>query len=75
MSQAMEIHHEKNMPAPAEGPDQFVSMLERVANNPDIPIDRLEKMLALKERQEDRLRSQMQEDREYAAKRAFFTAM
>lgn len=32
--------------------DAMISMIERVAMNPDIPIDRLESMLALKERHE-----------------------
>jgi hypothetical protein len=74
-AQAVELSHNNNMPAHVGGDDQLVSMIERVVNNPEIPIDRLEQMLALKERQEDRLRAQMREDREYAAKRAFFAAM
>jgi hypothetical protein len=53
----------------------MVAMIERIAMDPNIPIDRLEKMLAMKERMEDRNREMAREDREYAAKTAYFTAM
>lgn len=72
MSQAMEIHKDDHMPANAPaGSDQFVSMIERVAMDPNLPIERLERMLAMKERMEDRAR----EDDERTAKRAYFSAM
>jgi hypothetical protein len=49
----------------------MVAMIERIAMDPSIPIERLEQMLAMKERMEDRAR----EDDERAAKRAYFAAM
>lgn len=57
----------------ASRPDQdgMISMIERVVMSPEIPIDRLEQMLALKERMEDRAR----EDDERQAKKAYFAAM
>lgn len=56
---------EPQAPAPV---DNMVSMIERVALNPDLPIDRLEQMLAMKERMEDRARL----DDERAARKAFY---
>lgn len=53
----------------------MVAMIERIAMDPSVPIDRLEKMLAMKERMEDRAREQLREDREYEAKTAYFAAM
>jgi hypothetical protein len=49
----------------------MVSMIERIVMDPSIPIDRLEQMLAMKERMEDRAR----EDGERQAKKAYFAAM
>ena len=53
----------------------MVAMIERIAMDPSIPIERLEQMLAMKERMEDRAREQLREDREYEAKTAYFAAM
>lgn len=53
----------------------MVAMIERIAMDPTIPIDRLEQMLAMKERMEDRNREMAREDREYEAKTAYFSAM
>lgn len=53
----------------------MVAMIERIAMDPSIPIERLEQMLAMKERMEDRAREQLREDREYEAKTAYFSAM
>lgn len=49
----------------------MVAMIERIVMDPSIPIDRLEQMLAMKERMEDRAR----EDAERQAKKAYFAAM
>lgn len=49
----------------------MVAMIERIAMDPSIPIERLEQMLALKERMEDRAR----EDDDRQAKKAYFAAM
>lgn len=49
----------------------MVAMIERIAMDPNIPIDRLEKMLAMKERMEDRAR----EDQARVARQAYFKAM
>lgn len=56
---------------PNTAPDPFVSMVERIVMDPSVPIDRLERVLAMKERMEDRARQD--EDRE--ARRAYFDAM
>lgn len=53
----------------------MVAMFERVLLDPNVPIDRLEKLLEMKYHDEDRQRQQAREDREYAAKTAYFTAM
>lgn len=57
--------------APATYHDPMVAMIERVVMDPSIPIDRLEQMVALKERMEDRAR----EDDDRQAKKAYFAAM
>jgi hypothetical protein len=49
----------------------MVSMIERIAMDPTIPLDRLERMLEMKERMEDRQR----EDEARQAQKAFFVAM
>lgn len=46
-------------------------MIERIVMDPSIPIDRLERVLAMKERMEDRAR----EDDQWRAKKAYFAAM
>lgn len=53
----------------------MVAMIERIAMDPSIPIDRLEQMLAMKERMEDRERDRIREEREHQAKTAYFAAM
>lgn len=57
--------------APATYHDPMVAMIERVAMDPSIPLDRLEQMMAMKERMEDRAR----EDDERQAKKEYFAAM
>lgn len=69
MSTAIEIRAEDKIIPASDAP--MVAMIERIAMDPNIPIDRLEKMLAMKERMEDRAR----EDAERQAKKAFFAAM
>lgn len=49
----------------------MVAMIERIVMDPTIPIDRLERMLEMKERMEDRARA----DEERQAQRAYFAAM
>lgn len=71
MSQtAIELHHGEDRIIPASDAP-MVAMIERIAMDPNIPIDRLEKMLAMKERMEDRVR----EDQDRQAKKAYFAAM
>jgi hypothetical protein len=53
----------------------MVAMIERIAMDPNVPIERLEKMLEMKYQMEDRQRDQLREDREYEAKTAYFAAM
>lgn len=52
----------------------MVAMIERIAMDPTIPIDRLEKMLAMKERMEDRSREMEREDRIETARREWLSA-
>lgn len=67
---ALELQREDTRIIPA-GDAPMVAMIERIAMDPTIPIDRLEKMLAMKERMEDRAR----EDEDRQAKKAYFAAM
>lgn len=67
---ALEIQRDDARIIPA-GDAPMVAMIERIAMDPTIPIDRLEKMLAMKERMEDRAR----EDEDRQAKKAYFAAM
>jgi len=67
---ALEIQRDEAKIIPA-GDAPMVAMIERIAMDPTIPIDRLEKMLAMKERMEDRAR----EDEDRQAKKAYFAAM
>lgn len=70
MSAALEIHTPTETQSyRADAP--MISMIERIAMDPNIPLDRLEKMLDMKERMEDRAR----EDEERQAKKAYFAAM
>lgn len=75
MNTALGIHEQQGRQVVADTPasyhDPMVSMIERVAMDPSIPIDRLEQMMALKERMEDRAR----EDEERQAKKEYFAAM
>jgi len=49
----------------------MVAMIERIVMDPNIPLDRLERMLEMKERMEDRAR----EDQAREARKAYFSAM
>lgn len=49
----------------------MMAVIERIVMDPSIPIDRLERMLAMKERMEDRAK----EDKAWEAQKAYFTAM
>lgn len=51
--------------------DPMVNMIERVVMDPNLPIERIEQMMALKERMEDRAR----EDRARDAERSFYAAL
>ncbi len=70
-AQALDIKQESNAPVYRGGDAPMISMIERIAMDPTIPLDRLEKMLDMKERMEDRAR----EDEERQAKKAYFAAM
>lgn len=52
-------------------PDHMVSMIERVVMDPSLPIERLEKMLDMKERMENRER----EDAAEESRKAYWSAM
>lgn len=51
--------------------DPMVSMIERLATDPNADLEKLERMLAMKERMEDRAR----EDRSIEAQRVFFSQL
>lgn len=70
-SQALDIQHGAEMPVHRNEDAPMISMIERIAMDPNIPLDRLEKMLDMKERMEDRARA----DEERQAKKAYFAAM
>lgn len=74
MNTAVDIRQEDSNIIPASDAP-MVAMIERIVMDPSIPIDRLEQMLAMKERMEDRARDQLRENREYEAKTAYFKAM
>jgi len=74
MAQIATIDHGA-LQAQLQPADPMISMIERIALDPTVPLDRLEQMLAMKERLEDRNRALAREDREYDAKRAYFKAM
>ncbi|NKM69204.1 ERF family protein [Rhizobium laguerreae] len=67
------VQHEDTRLVPANDAP-MVAMIERIAMDPNIPIDRLEKMLAMKERMEDRSREMAREDRIEAARREWLSA-
>ena len=72
MSTAQAIAERDEVPTDLEpARDQMVAMIERIALDPAIPIERLERVLAMKERMEDRAR----EDDDRRAKREYFAAM
>lgn len=65
---ALEVHNDSNIIPASDAP--MVAMIERIVMDPSVPIERLERMLAMKERMEDRAR----EDLDRRAKNAFFAA-
>lgn len=77
-AEAKTIDHENAVVIQSEAPrdvatdtDPFVSMVERIVTDPSVPIERLERVLAMKERMEDRAR----EDEDRRARKAYFDAM
>ena len=69
MNDLSPMEHQGGIVAAQDAP--MVAMIERIAMDPSIPLDRLEKMLDMKERMEDRAR----EDQDRQAKKAYFAAM
>ena len=55
--------------------DPFVQMIERVVLDPNASVDKLERMLALRNEEVENNRRRDREDAEIAAKRAYFAAM
>lgn len=68
MTEVAKIDREEQFHAPV---DPMVNMIERVAMNPDLPIERLERMMDLKDRHDQNIRR----DREEEAQRAYNAAM
>ena len=69
MTNAVKTFEDAQIVSAADAP--MVAMIERIAMDPSVPIERLEQMMAMKERMEDRAR----EDRERQDKRAYAAAM
>lgn len=65
------VVHDHAPMARVDEADPMISMIERIVMDPSVPIERLERMLALKERMEDRAR----EDDARRAKHAYLAAM
>ncbi|MVA98879.1 ERF family protein [Nitratireductor sp. CAU 1489] len=55
--------------------DPFVQMIERVVLDPNASVDKLERMLALRNEEVENTRRRDREDAEIAAKRSYFAAM
>ena len=56
-------------------PDPFIQMIERVVLDPNASVEKLERMLALRNEEVENTRRRDREDAEIAAKRAYFAAM
>lgn len=61
--------------APAMSASPITSTLERVVMDPNLPVERVEKVLALYYQAEDRAREQAREDAAFEAQKAYFAAM
>lgn len=59
----------------ADRPDPFIQMIERVVLDPQASVDKLERMLQLRNEEVENQRRRDREDAEFAAKRAYFAAM
>lgn len=70
---AVARHDEQSVIPISDAP--MVAMIERIVMDPSIPIDRLEQMMAMKERMEDRARTTAKEDRDFESRKAYFAAM
>ncbi len=62
-------------PAQAQQPAGVLDVIERIALNPDAPLDRVEALLRMRAEEEDRQRRLAREDAEAEAKRAFLDAL
>lgn len=71
MGNAVEIHDHQEAKIIPSNDAPMVAMIERIVMDPNIPIDRLERMLEMKERMEDRAR----QDEEREARKAYYAAM
>lgn len=56
-------------------PDPFISMIERVVLDPNASVDKLERVLQLRNEEVENTRRRAREDAEIASKRAYFVAM
>ncbi len=76
MNTAVDIRRESGSVEHYEGrPDPFIQMIERVVLDPDASVDKLERMLQLRNEEVENTRRRAREDAEFAAKRAYFSAM
>ncbi|RVC47623.1 ERF family protein [Mesorhizobium sp. M4A.F.Ca.ET.090.04.2.1] len=56
-------------------PDPFIQMIERVVLDPQASVEKLERMLQLRNEEVENNRRRAREDAEFVAKRAYFAAM
>lgn len=59
----------------ADRPDPFIQMIERVVLDPNASVEKLERMLQLRNDEVENQRRRAREDAAYAAQRAYFAAM
>lgn len=66
--------HEENNVVPAQQTSGLLGVIERIAGNPDIDIERMQALLKMRADEEERLRRIDREDRDDAARREWLAA-
>jgi len=74
-AQALDIQHDTNAPVYRGGEAPMISMIERVVLDPNASVDKLERVLQLRNEEVENARRRDREDEALAAKKAYFKAM
>ncbi|WP_421565605.1 ERF family protein [Ochrobactrum sp. EDr1-4] len=74
-AQALDIKHDTNAPAYRGGEAPMISMIERVVLDPNASVDKLERVLQLRNEEVENARRRDREDEALAAKKSYFKAM